>query len=232
MEHPKIAGLPDGAFRLWVAGLAYCQKFLTDGVISDAALRGLRGYTAKRRDELVIVGLWDAADNGVSVHDYLDWNVSREHVLNSREQSRERLKKHKEKRVSNGSENAHPTVGVCVGGSLSSERGAGKTVAVFRPPAPQSPSDDLAERAGRFVEHYGELYQRHRNGARYLGKPNLDWLEAVELCRTWDDARLSQLAEAFLTTDHEFAEKGSRTMAQFRAMASWCDSQLIKAGIA
>lgn len=98
--------------------------------------------------------------------------------------------------------------------------------------AVSSVSDDLAERAGRFCERYAELYQQHRKGARYLSKPNLDYLEAVELCRVWSDARLEQLAQAFLVTDHEFAEKGSRTIAQFRSMASWCDSQLIAKGIA
>jgi hypothetical protein len=95
-----------------------------------------------------------------------------------------------------------------------------------------SPSDELAERAGRFCERYADLYQQHRKGARYIGKPNLDYLEAVELCRVWPDDRLDKIAQVFLTTDHEFAEKGSRTMAQFRAMASWCDSRLVEAGIA
>lgn len=95
-----------------------------------------------------------------------------------------------------------------------------------------SPSDELAERAGRFVERYALLYQEHRKGARYISKPNLDYLEAVELCRVWSDTRLEQIAKVFLTTDHDFAEKGSRTMAQFRAMASWCDSRLVEAGIA
>ena len=93
-------------------------------------------------------------------------------------------------------------------------------------------SSELGERAGRFLERYGELYQKHRKGARYLSKPALDFQEAMQLCRTWDDARLEKLAVIFLTTDHEFAEKGSRTIAQFRSMASWCDGRLAEAGIA
>lgn len=102
-------------------------------------------------------------------------------------------------------------------------------VRAFRP---ADASDDLAERAGRFCERYAELYQQHRKGARYVSKPNLDFLEAVELCRVWDDDRLVKVATVFLTTDHSFAESGSRTMAQFRALASWCDSRLAEAGIA
>ena len=53
----------------------------------------------------------------------------------------------------------------------------------------------------------------------------------MELCRTWDDERLATIAQVFLTTDHEFAEKGSRTMAQFRSMASWCDGRLREHGL-
>lgn len=108
-------------------------------------------------------------------------------------------------------------------------------VRAFPPPRDKSPSDvsdDMASRAGRFCERYADLYAKHRKGARYLGKPNLDFLEALQLVATWDDTRLDQIATVFLTTDHEFAEKGSRTMAQFRSLASWCDSRLVEAGIA
>lgn len=229
LEHPKIASLPDGAFRLWVQGLAHCQKYLTDGAIGDLALRSLRAYSPKRKAALVTAALWDISETGVSVHDFLDWNDSRAHVLAARQLARERLQKHREKRVSvsvsspvgNGSRNAHIPV-VCVDrGVLSGERGSGKT------------PDRLAERAGVFVqETYPSLYAKHRKGARYISKPALDFQEALELCRVWDDERLTKIATVFLTTDHEFAEKGSRTIAQFRSMASWCDSRLAERGIA
>lgn len=94
MEHPKVAGLHDGAFRLWVQGLAHCQKFLTDGLIDRVSLRGLRAYSPKRAQELVGARLWLAAEaEGVTVHDYLQWNDSREHVLRVREQGKERVRR-------------------------------------------------------------------------------------------------------------------------------------------
>lgn len=89
-----------------------------------------------------------------------------------------------------------------------------------------SVDDELAERAGRFLERYREMYERFRGGARYVSKPSLDYVEAVELVRTWDDERLDRIATVFLTTNHRFAEEGSRTVAQFRSLASWCDSKL------
>jgi uncharacterized protein YdaU (DUF1376 family) len=99
-------------------------------------------------------------------------------------------------------------------------------------PATKEPTT-VEARAGIFTnETYPALYAKHRKGARYVSKPNLDFLEAIELCRVWDDDRLTKIATVFLTTDHSFAESGSRTMAQFRALASWCDSRLAEAGIA
>lgn len=87
--------------------------------------------------------------------------------------------------------------------------------------------ETLLQRAGVFLrETYPTLYEKYRKGARYVGKPHFDFQEALELCRVFDDARLEKLATVFLTTDHQFAENGSRTMAQFRSMASWCDSKL------
>lgn len=88
--------------------------------------------------------------------------------------------------------------------------------------------DMITKRAAQFIERYQVLYLARRNGARYAVKPVRDYAAAVTLCRTWDDdARLDKLAVVFLTTDHKFAEEGSRTIPQFLALASWCDSKLV-----
>ncbi len=85
----------------------------------------------------------------------------------------------------------------------------------------------ITERAGRFIDRYQELYPEHRKGARYATRPARDYAAAVSLCTTWtDDAYLEKLAVVFLTTDHKFAEEGSRTIPQFLAIASWCDGRL------
>lgn len=94
MDHPKIGGLPDGAFRLWVQALAYCQKYLTDGDVSAVALKGLRSYSPARRAVLLSVGLWiDTTTGGITVHDYLQWNDSRAQVQRSRQLAKERIQK-------------------------------------------------------------------------------------------------------------------------------------------
>jgi hypothetical protein len=86
---------------------------------------------------------------------------------------------------------------------------------------------DITNRAGEFVQRYSDLYMLHRKGARYAIRPVRDYAAAVTLCQTWDSSdRLEKLAVIFLTTDHRFAEDGSRTLPQFLALASWCDGLL------
>jgi uncharacterized protein YdaU (DUF1376 family) len=93
-------------------------------------------------------------------------------------------------------------------------------------------SDEEHVRAAAFCDRYAEFYERFRHGARYISKPNLDFLEALQLVRVWtDDARLDKLAQAFLTTDDEWVSSGSRTMARFRSRASWCDEKLRERGL-
>jgi hypothetical protein len=87
---------------------------------------------------------------------------------------------------------------------------------------------ETTERAGRFIERYQGLYQEYRKGARYAVRPTRDYAAAVTLCQTWPDERLEKLAICFLTTDHKFADEGSRTIPQFLALASWADGELVK----
>jgi hypothetical protein len=63
-SHPVVLGLSDGAFRLYVAGLCYCARHLTDGVIPVAVVPTL-GVERHRQAtaELLRVGRW-VADAG------------------------------------------------------------------------------------------------------------------------------------------------------------------------
>ena len=86
---------------------------------------------------------------------------------------------------------------------------------------------DIETRAAKLVERYGELYHEHRHGARYRQRPNLDWLDACDLCRTWtDDKRLEKLAIIVLTTDEEWISRTDRAFKIFALKASWADSRL------
>lgn len=77
-DHPKVDALSDGAFRLHVAGLCYCAKNTTDGVIpSERVTRLIPRYRATFLRELQDNNLWLPHPEGHTIHDYLDWNRSK-----------------------------------------------------------------------------------------------------------------------------------------------------------
>lgn len=98
-SNAKLTVLTDAAFRLWVCGLVYAQKELTDGFIPQSILktfavkRGLKGAIAELTTSLIRgkAPLWHEVEGGYQVHDFLDWNERREDVLAAREKNRMRM---------------------------------------------------------------------------------------------------------------------------------------------
>lgn len=89
-EHPKVSDLSDGAFRVHIVGLCYSGRLLTNGYIPRSIARFYSGSAVK---ELLKAGLWktvETAGGGYLIHDYLDWNPSREQVLHRRRAEAER----------------------------------------------------------------------------------------------------------------------------------------------
>lgn len=98
-KHPKVVGLSDAAFRLHVSGICYCAQFLTDGAIDRDVVRLLvPRYKKAALDELITKGQWIPTKTGFEVHDYLQWNRSREQVEAERERKSRAGKKGAEKR--------------------------------------------------------------------------------------------------------------------------------------
>lgn len=82
-DHPKVAALSDTEFRLHVTAICYASRYHTDGHIPAAAIRVLRG-TPKTADQLVRAGVWETAGDGWMIHDFLDYNPSRDEALAKR----------------------------------------------------------------------------------------------------------------------------------------------------
>lgn len=102
-EHPKVVGLSDAAFRVHISAICYAARNETDGRVSAGAVRQFRWQ--RRVRELVEARLWDPTEDGFAIHDYLDYNPSREQVAAERKASRKRLERWR-KRDSNGVCNA------------------------------------------------------------------------------------------------------------------------------
>lgn len=231
MSHLKILRLNDSAFRLWIKALCYCQQHLTDGRIPREALLflGAKRADVERLSTPQVEGLaplWEPVPGfGFQVHDFLDWNDSRDEIQRKREASKVRTKYARGHSVRNALHAPPVTPNSASGVSglsvVSSEGMQGKP-----PMRDVAPDQELGDRAARFLETYEVLYAKHRHGAKLFRRRRLDWDEAVNLCRTWDDARLVKLADILLTTDDEWVSKTDRGFAVFCARATWCDERL------
>lgn len=115
----KLLAIGDAAFRLWACGLIYCQANLTDGFIPDTAtssfgVRASRADTRRAIEELCTAhlpgksALWMRVAGGYQVHDYLEWNTSREEVLRDRDRTRDRVTRFRTRlaAIGNGGETA------------------------------------------------------------------------------------------------------------------------------
>jgi hypothetical protein len=89
-RNPKVIMAGRDARDLYLAALCYCGSGLTDGLIPAGVLRVL-GAEADIDDvkaaaaALVRVGLWHETEGGYEVHDYLNYNPTKERVIQTRE---------------------------------------------------------------------------------------------------------------------------------------------------
>ncbi len=91
-HHPKVLKVGLSAW-LYVACIAFSQRFLTDGFVPDDAIKTLCGGVDKpvlHMRKLVTAGLLEKCSNGYQVHDYLDFNESAAAVKERREHDRRR----------------------------------------------------------------------------------------------------------------------------------------------
>lgn len=90
--HSKIRRAGPSAAWLYIAGLCYCSRYLTDGFVPDVELAGLGNYGLLRARHLagvlIQIGLWEQVNGGYCVHDYLDYQPSKEKVEGQREAKR------------------------------------------------------------------------------------------------------------------------------------------------
>ena len=87
-HHPKFMAAGAVASWLWVCGQSYCARYLTDGFVPESALPTLGNVTNPKAhaQTLVRVGLWEIAEGGFRVHDYLQFQPSRADVEERRRQ--------------------------------------------------------------------------------------------------------------------------------------------------
>lgn len=165
-DHPKIAEVGPLAGFLYVAGLCYCGRYLTDGFIPRGQVRKLIDVddVTPLLTALVMAELWDECDGGYLVHDYLEYNPSGEQVKAERKAAAERQKTFRERRrQANGR----------LGRDASSNNGGSNAVTngeVTTTPSPSpSPNTDTTEGADAPIP---ATFEQWRDGYRAAGNPN------------------------------------------------------------
>jgi hypothetical protein len=93
-DNPKVDGLSDGAFRLYVSALCYAGHYLTDGLIETSRASRLVPGKLRRSciQELLDAGLWDAHPDGWMIHHFLEYNPPSHKVKADRQAAAERMR--------------------------------------------------------------------------------------------------------------------------------------------
>jgi hypothetical protein len=103
-DHPKITRVwrrCPGAVGLHARVIAYCARHETDGHILAEIVTGLSPLQRDREAQvkaLIEEGLWYQGEDGFVIHDYLDYNPSREQINHKRAEDRERKRDQRAKR--------------------------------------------------------------------------------------------------------------------------------------
>lgn len=87
MDHPKIVGLTDAAFRLLIDAWCYCSRYLTDGKIDKTSMKRLGDVRTIR--VLIKAGLIVETGSTFEMHDYLLHQRSRQQVEDAKRRVRE-----------------------------------------------------------------------------------------------------------------------------------------------
>lgn len=90
-EHPKILSVDPEAAWLFVQGLCYANRNLTDGLIPKRAAVAMAGaHHTRLIAQLVSSRLWESEREGYRIHDYHEYQPTRQAVLVRRESDRNR----------------------------------------------------------------------------------------------------------------------------------------------
>lgn len=98
-ENVKVTPLSPAAKWFHVEALCFVSRNLTDGFIPSAMAKRM-GWS-KHAKQLVEAGLWEVVDGGWEIHDYLEYNPSKEEVEEKARQKAEAGRKGGKQRASN-----------------------------------------------------------------------------------------------------------------------------------
>ena len=95
MSNPKIGHLGDRAFRVYISMLCWCSRHETDGAFDDVAMRMATTVVrcAPVLKELIAAELIERTTAGYLIHDYLEYQPSRQRKAEQRDSAAERKRR-------------------------------------------------------------------------------------------------------------------------------------------
>src|SRR4051794_35615620 len=87
-DHPKVMAAGNEALGLYVRGLTYCSRHLTDGLIPKRMAQQLADGNPEAIDALLAAKLWAASGDNYRIPRYLDYHPTREEYEKTREERR------------------------------------------------------------------------------------------------------------------------------------------------
>lgn len=116
-DHPKILALTDAAFRLHTCAMCWSGRRSTDGFIATRDLRVLVAMVQTEvkaevlLSELIEGQLWEVADGGWMIHDFLKYNPRSEVVAERKEAHAEKMRNRRASGKSGAKDNTEPRDG-------------------------------------------------------------------------------------------------------------------------
>jgi hypothetical protein len=186
LEHPKIEGLSDKAFRTLIECWCWCSKNTSDGRI-PAASWAKRG-TAAARKALLAAGLAVTVEEGVDMHDYLAHQRSAAEIEETklrRQMAGSLGGKKKAENLASANPNSQRTsteevASVLASASPVAKQTANKNVAVSVSVTEELPKDTEADASAAALEESESIGQRsNRLTKTYTDKVKLSNFPAV-----------------------------------------------------
>jgi hypothetical protein len=90
-NHPKIIGLSDGAFRLYITALCYSNAYLTDGIVPQKTIKKLSN--SRHISALIEANLWEKCGDDIIILGYEEYQFTKERVESERKKAADRMSK-------------------------------------------------------------------------------------------------------------------------------------------
>lgn len=173
MEHPKVIAAGRDARDVWLASITWCAKYMTDGFFhsnllpSLAVMAGIDVANCQQiASTLLAVGLWDATENNYKIHDYLDYNPSKEEVKATKEARKE----------------AGRAGGLAK--AAKSKQNSSKTLAKEQQNSAPSPSPNPLKGGGGEISEFAKIYEGEIGGITAMISDELQLL-SQEFTTEW-----------------------------------------------